>query len=303
MSAFNKIKEFEDAAKKAEEEFTAQYPAAEEAKPVEAEPAPEPVTTPEPTPEPVAPAPVDDQEKKYKDAIKGMNDAQRKAADLAKAKEEADKRSEELEAKLNDALDRAKRVQESAKAQPADPDDDLEADMPEVSRIAQKYATKAQRELETRLEETNKRLKAWEEKNQRVETETTAKRMMDEIKAVHADYDEVVNSEEMVHWINNDAPPIFKMIFEGAVPFQAKDAITVLNAFKSTTTPKTQQASTATPSAAEVAAPVKTNTPISTRLKTEAPPTLKEMDWYMHNSHKLSPEENAEWDRRLNGTT
>jgi hypothetical protein len=293
MSAFNKLAEFEEEAKKAEAEFndiykTADEPAkSEEVKPEE----PKVETPPEPAP------PVEDWEKKYKDSLKGMNEAQRKAADLEKdsAKKQAD-----LEAKLNEALERARQIQEATKVQPVVEEDDLESDMPEVAKIAKKYASKAQKELEARFDEINKRLKAEEESRTRIENDRTARRMVEDIKAVHPDYDQMVNSDEMIHWINNEAPPMYKAIFEGAIPFHAKDAITVLTAYKSTTTPKPKE-SAATPSAAEVAAPVKTNTPISTRLKTDAPLTMKDMDWFMHNSHKLKPEELAEWDKRLNG--
>lgn len=303
MSAFNKVKEFEEAVKQAEADLAAVYPpAAEEAK-LEDAPVPEAPAEPVPAPETPTPEPENEWEKKYKDSIKGMNEAQRKAAELAKAKEEQDKRISDMEAKLQEALEHAKKVQESAKAQPVEIEDDLEADMPEVAKIAQKYASKAQKDLEKRLAEIDARLKAEEENRKRIESDTTARKMMDEIKTVHPDYDTVVNSDEMVNWINNDAPPIYKAIFEGAIPFHAKDAIAVLNAYKSTTTPKPKAPVASTPSAAEVAAPVKTTTPISTRLKTDAPLTEKDMEYFMHNSHRMKSEELAEWDRKLNGTT
>ena len=80
-----KLKEFEEAAKKFEEEFLAVNPQtvvetkSENQEQEPAEPAPEPA--PEPTPEPI-----EDPDKKYKDLLKGMNEAQRKAAEAAKAK-------------------------------------------------------------------------------------------------------------------------------------------------------------------------------------------------------------------------
>ena len=299
--SFNKLADFEEKAKQAEAEFNEVYKAEEDRVIIPAETKPD-----GPAPEeakvdtPADPAPVaEDWEKKYKDSLKGMNEAQRKAAEVAKAKEEAEKKTVDLEAKLTEALERARLIQEAAKAQPVAEEDDLESDMPEVAKIANKYANKAKKELEARFAEIDKRLKAEEENRTRAENDRTAQRMVAEIKSAHPDYDQMVNSDEMIHWINNDAPPIYKAIFEGAIPFQAKDAITVLDAYKSTTTPKPK--APATPSAAEVAAPVKTNTPISTRLKTDAPLTMKDMDYFMHNSHKMKPEELAEWDRRLNG--
>ena len=123
--------------------------------------------------------------------------------------------------------------------------------------------------------------------------------MLEEIKTVHPDYDELVNSESMQNWINNEAPPIYKSIFDGTIQFQTKDAIAVLNAFKSTTTLKKAQGTT-TPSAAEIAAPVRTNPNIQPKLTPDRELTAKDYDYFMHNSHRMKPEELAEWDRRLN---
>jgi hypothetical protein len=123
--------------------------------------------------------------------------------------------------------------------------------------------------------------------------------MYQEIVKAHPDYDEVVNSDEMVHWINNEAPPIFKAIFEGSVPTTAKDAITVINAFKQTTTP-TQKAPVANrPSAAEVAAPVKAPTPIATKPRQEEGMTEAEIETAMKNIHRMSPAEIAALEKRV----
>ena len=298
MSAFNKLAEFEEEVKKSEAEFAEFYKdkAGEEAPKPEEPKEPEEAKTEEVPAEP-PPPPVEDWEKKYKDSLKGMNEAQRKASDEAKAKLELERKALELEAKLNEALERARHIQESAKPVAVE-EDDLESDMPEVAKIAKKYASKASKELDAKLEAINQRLKANEENQKRLDNDRTARQMVQEIKSAHPDYDQMVNSDEMIHWINNEAPPIYKQIFDGAIPFQAKDAITVLDAYKTHTTPK-PKASVTTPSPAEVAAPVKTNTPISSRFKTDAPLTEKDYEWYMHNSHKLTPEEHTEWDRRM----
>ena len=305
MSAFNKMKQFEDEAKAAEAEFAEIYPP-DEPEGSNQEAVTEATTTSEPTSEPSTPEPTPENEweKKYKDSLKGMNEAQRKASETVKAKEDAEKRATDLEARLSEALEAAKNAKSTKTYEPVDDDDDLEADMPEVAKIAKKYASRAQKDLEAKLSEITSRLKAEEDNRKRVETDASTRKMRDDIVSVHPDYDQLVNSEEMTAWINNEAPPIYKAIFEGAVPFHAKDAIAVLNAFKSTTSTPTQtKASPSTPSAAEVAAPVKTNTPISTRLKTDAPLTSKDLDYFMHNSHKMKGEELAEWDRRFDNMT
>ncbi len=304
MSAFNKMKQFEDEAKAAMEEFAEIYPPDEpegsnQEEAVTETPASEP---PSDAPAPES-APENEWEKKYKDSLKGMNEAQRKASEVAKAKEDAEKRANDLEARLNEALEAAKNAKTTKTYEPVE-EDDLEADMPEVAKIAQKYASRAQKDIEAKLADITARLRAEEDNRKRIETDTSTRKMRDDIVSVHPDYDQLVNSEEMTAWINNEAPPIYKAIFEGAVPFHAKDAIAVLNAFKSTTSTPTQtKASHSTPSAAEVAAPVKTNTPISTRLKTDAPLTSKDLDYFMHNSHKMKGEELADWDRRFDAMT
>lgn len=288
----NKLQEFAEQAKKAEEEFAALHQTEEPSTPEEAPTE----STPEPTavqPEPEA-KPEVTQEEKYKAAVKAMNEAQRKAAEATKEREEFLKRQQEMEAKLNEALEQlSKRPEPEAQ-------DDLETDMPEVARLAELKAKRVLSPLEQKMSQIETQLKALEEMRKQQETELNAKSMLTEIRNAHPDYDDVVNSDEMVAWINNEAPPVYKAIFDGAIKFTAKDAIAVLNAYKSTTTPTPAQKPT--PSAAEIAAPIKTNTLIASKPQTSKPITAKELDWFMHNSHKLNATELAEWDARLSST-
>lgn len=292
--SFNKLKEFEEAAKKAEEEFVAAntQPVDEtKTEPQNNGPAPEPA--PEPQPEP-SPEPAPDPDKKYKDMLKGMNEAQRKAAEAVKAKEETDKRLADLEKQYAEILEQAKKAQASAKAQPAE-DPDIEAlfsDLPDVAKIAKIEAERARKAVEPEIAELRKMLQEEREARAKSEKAESGRQMYQEITKAHPDYDEVVNSDEMVHWINNEAPPIYKAIFEGAVPVTAKDAIAVINAFKQTTTP-TPKAAPNRPSAAEVAAPVKAPTPIATKPRTEEPMTEAEIETAMKNIHRMSQPEIA----------
>jgi len=305
----SKIEDFQKVAEEEERKFREMFQSPEESE--AEEPVEEPSTvkpeTPaepvaEPTPEtttPTEPAPVEEpkvvDESKYKAAVKAMNEAQRKAAEAAKREEELAKREAELEARLRDltAPPKPTKVEE--------PEDDLETDLPEVARIAERKARKALTPYEQRLEQLEKMLKEERESRLHMAQEDERLKMLTQIKTAHPDYDELVNSDEMVAWVNNDAPPIYRAIFEGSIPFQARDAIAVLDAYKTTLTPTKPQAqvSRTVPSAAEIAAPVKTNTQIATKMNVDEPPTPKELDWFMHNSHKLSAEELAKWDRRL----
>lgn len=294
--SFDKLKDFEQAAKKAEEEFLALTKPSE---PAPSEPvATEPPTATEPpvppTEPPAEPAQPTFNEEEYKKQVKAMNAAQKAASEAEKRLKEFEERSKAEEERYNQILEKARQ----ASATPAyEPEDELESDMPEVAKLAERKAKGLLSPLEQKLQELESRLKAREEFQQKLDAETQAKTMLNEIKSAHPDYDEVVNSDEMVAWVNNQAPPMYKRIFDGSVQFDAKDAIEVINAYKRTTTP-TQRAQTS-PSAAEIAAPVKNNPQIATKLQSENPPTAKELEWFMHNSHRLKPEEVVEWDRRI----
>ena len=129
MSDFNKIQRFSDEAKELERQLFDE----------EGNLRSEPLTTsePEPDPEPaepeatqeveVAPLPHEPtaEEKKYKDAVKAMNEAQRESAELKKAQKAQEEKQKELEARLTEILEDKKR--EAAKVF-EEPEDDLEAD-------------------------------------------------------------------------------------------------------------------------------------------------------------------------------
>lgn len=287
MSAFNKLKEFEEKAELAEKELL--EASKEEADPLPPETEPDPATTEPPTETPAE----NEWEKKYKDALKGMNEAQRKAADAAKVAEEAAKKNAELEAKVKEALERAQKIQETSKVEP-EVEDELEAEMPEVVKIADRKARKAVTPLEARLEAMEKRLEAEKEFRQKMEAENYSRQMVKDIVTVHPDYHDVANSEEMTAWINNEAPPIYRAIFEGKIQFTAKDAIAVIDAFKAT-----QVKQTAKPGAAEMGVNTKPSG-VATQKTPEKPLTEKELTWFMHNSHRLKPEELASWEERIN---
>lgn len=300
--SFDKHKDFQAEVVKAEQDFHALYPK-DEVKPTEAVP-PTPTEPTDPaavvTPQ-VTPVATSEEDEKYKAAVKAMNEAQRKAAEAAKREEEFLKRETELKEKLEQAQEAARLAMERVppKVEAQEEHDDLEDDLPEVARIAERKAKKAMSPLEKRIADIEARQEAERVNRERLSQDAVAMKMLEEIKVVHPDYDQLVNSEEMTAWINNEAPPIYKSIFDGTIPFQTKDAIAVLNAYKSTTTPK-QASAPATPSAAEVAAPVRTNPNIAPKLTPDRELTAKDYDYFMHNSHRMKPEELAEWDRRLN---
>lgn len=297
--SFNKLKDFQEAAKKAEEEFLAAQ--AGDGNTPEPKPEPDPKPEPEPSPDPAPEPEPDDVHKKLKDMLKGMNEAQRKAAEAEKAKSETEKRLAELEKQYTEILDKAKKEKESAKAKPADDDPDLDSlfeELPDVAKIARAAAKRERETLAPEIAELRQMLQEERDARAKSEKASSGRQIYDDIVKVHPDYDSLVNSDEMTYWINNEAPPIFKAIFEGSVPVTAKDAITVLNAFKQTTTP-TPKAGKDKPSPAEVAAPVKTNTPIVPRSRADDEMSPAEIESAMKNIHRMSPEEVAELNRRI----
>lgn len=282
----SQLKKFQEAAEQAERDLLA-------ANPPEPEPVPEPPieeAKPEPEPEPI-PA-VDDE--KYKAAVRAMNEAQRKAAEAAKREEEFTKEKQALEAKLQEALERAQKAAE--KPQPVDEEEDeLERDLPEVTKIAKRAAEKAKLELQKELADLKKWRSEQEERFKTSEQEVLARAIASEVKTAHPDYEQVVASEEMVAWVNNEAPPIYKAIFEGTVPSTGKDRILVLDAFKATRpAPKKDSA---TPS--DTKAPVKDSPAIQTKTQTKKLPTEAEMIAFSRNIHRMTPEQIAEFEARL----
>lgn len=293
--SFNKHQDFEKAAQDAERLFMEQTNPAPETTPVpvqEVAPVIESAPVPNPVAEPVVdPAKPIVDEDKYKASVKAMNEAQREAANLRKQQEQIAKEKDELQQKLDDFIRQSKQRPVEA------PDDDLEIDMPEVAKIAERKALQAERRLEEKLAEINK----WKEDFTRTqlerEAESSKTRFRQSVLAAHPDFDEVVNSDEMVAWVNNEAPPIFKSIYDGSVPFSERDVIAVVSQFKQAHAPKAQAHSK--PNAADIAAPVRTSPVISTNAEEDRPITEAELNDFMHNAQRKTPAEMDDFNRRL----
>lgn len=292
----SQLKKFQEAAEQMEKDLLE----AASAEP-EQEPSEETKLESEPPQEsPTEQKPVFDEEE-YKKQVKAMNAAQQAAADAEKRKAEAEKllaeiseRREAEEKRTQELLERAKKAAEAAK--PVDEEEDeLERDLPEVTKIAKRAAEKAKLELQKKIDEFDKWRAQQEERSKLTEQEALARAIASEVKTAHPDYEQVVASEEMVAWVNNDAPPIYKAIFEGSVPSTAKDRILVLDAFKSTR-PAPKQGSN-TPS--DVKAPVKDSPSINTKTQVKKLPTESEMIEFSRNIHKMTPEQIAAFEARL----
>jgi len=286
----NKVKDFEEAAAAAERQFlgiTDPEPTTPEAPvtPEVAEPvAPEPPPTlePEAAPDPETPKALIDEEK-YKGSVKAMNEAQREAAELRKQQAKFAEEKDALEAKLNEFIRQSKERPE--------PMDDLESDMPEVAQIAELKARKVRDELASQIEEINK----WRRER---DAEASTNRLWQAVLAKHPDFDDVVNSEAMVAWVYNEAPPIYRAIYDGHVPFSERDVIAVVDQFKQTLAPKPEATRPNKPSAADIAAPVRTS-PVISLVQEEDPVTEAEINDFMHNVQRKSPAEVAAFNAKL----
>lgn len=301
MSDFNKGKQFSEEAKEAERRmFDEQGNLRNELLPEsEPEKAPEPVVDepkveaevkPETPPEPVKPDPKNVEEDKYKAAVKAMNEAQREAADARKSiKDQADKQAE-LETRLNAVLEERKK--DAAKVHPAD---DLERDLPDVVEISERKAQKLEQKLDPRIALVEKELAELRAERKKAAEESAGLLMRQEVMKAHADFDEVVNSEAMQAWVNSDAPPIYKAIYDGSIPFTAKDVIQVMNHFKSTLAPTKVVSDTPN----DKSAAVKTVVTPSSKGNKPAPLTEAEMNEFKQTGHHWDSKRRAEFNERL----
>lgn len=261
----------------------------------------QPETTPEPeTPEAPAseavveapPAVVPDpkvvEEDKYKAAVKAMNEAQREAAELRKAQKDQEYKQVELEKRLSELVEERKRpvVQ--------DFDDELESDLPDVAKLSERKARQVMDPVLKELED----IKRWRHEQEstavKAREEQSALLMRQEVLKQHADFDEVVNSEAMQKWIENEAPPVYKKIYDGSIPFDTKDVVQVLNHFKSTLVPAKVVADKPSDKAS-------VKTPVNPTSKPTKPASVtpEELTEFKNKGHRWSPEKRAEFTARL----
>ncbi len=249
------------------------------------EPAPEPeaVETEPAPPEPVV------EEKKYKDAVKAMNEAQREAAELRKAQKAQEERQAELEKRLNEIL--------AQKVEPPkpEPEDELESDLPDVVKIAEKKARKVRDEVLSQLEEIKRRQEALEKVRQEEADKQAGLTIIQEVTKRHPDYHEVVNSDGLRGWLESEAPPIYRSIYEGKVPATAADISAVLDHYKSTLAPPKVVAD----KPSDKKAPVNTPPTPSTKPNKPAPPTTDEIIEFQNRGHHWSKEKRDDFNARL----
>lgn len=293
MSEFFKAKQFSEEAKDAERRMFDEngnlrdelLPPPEPETTPEPEPTPEPTPGPEPKPEP----PVEtDSDKKYKEAVRAMNEAQRKAADLEKATKAQAEKQAELEARL-------KELTEAKQVVPAEPEDDLETDLPEVTKLAERKAKQAVDPVQKELDDIKKRLAAEEERIKKATQEDAGAKIYAEVTKAFPDYDTLIASEELQTWLTTDAPPIYKAIYDGAVPSTAKDIVEVLSRFKSSLVPTKVVADTPT----DKATAAKTVVTPSSKGNKPAPLTEAEIRDFQNNVHRWDAKRKADFNARL----
>jgi hypothetical protein len=235
-----------------------------------------------------------DEDKKYKDAVKAMNEAQREAAELRKAQKEQADRQAELEQRLNEILKAKEKEKELPK--PMEPEDDLEQDLPEVTKIAERKARKVQAELEARIAEIDKRLAAEEKIQKQKADEQAGLMIVQEVMKAHPDYQEVANSEGLKNWVEaEDTPPLFKAVYEGKVPATARDIVEVINRYKSSLVP----AKITSDKPSDKVPTVKSTPNPTTKPNKPAPLTPAEIKQYQDNVHRMSAKDKEAFDVRL----
>lgn len=281
MSDFNKAKKFSDTAKELERQLF------DEQGNLRSEPTtPDPEPTPDPTPEPVTPPEPTVEEKKYKEAVKAMNEAQRKAAEAEKRAKEQEEKQAELQKRLEEVL--------KAKETPVvvEDEDDLESDLPEVTKIAERKAKKEADAVRAELAEIKKKLEAEELAQKAKADEQAGILIVQEILKSHSDYEEIANSEELKNWVENEAPPMYKSIYEGKTAATAADIVEVISRFKSTRVPTPDKPSDTSIASKSVSVP-------SSKSDKPAPLSEAEIREFQNKGHRWPKEQREAFNRRL----
>ena len=259
--------------------FTNQLPAADDKGAISAEPAVDNEATEEPSinnssaketrlgGEPVVNESPSD--KQYKAAVKAMNEAQREKAELEKLMKKQLEDSDSLKTELENIKKQigTKQKEETSVTNLDDVFSEWENDLPDTTRMV-KSATNAIKEdlsrmFSEKLLTVEQQLNDQKKEKELIKLQEIVRLRDERVKTVHPDYDDIRFSDEFKTWIYEDAPSIYKSVYEGTVSFDERDASRVIEDYKSSkgisanksTSPKSK------PGAAEVS--VKTQSAVS----------------------------------------
>lgn len=201
-------------------------------------------------------------EKQYKSAVKAMNEAQRKAAEAERLLKQQAEENEKFKNELLAIKQQLSQKQPEASSvslidQALDKWKEEYPDTVNMNRAtAQAVKQEVENLLQTRLSSVEEQIRASREEQERFKILEQIRLRDERVKQVHNDYDDVRLSDEFKSWIYGDAPSIYRSVYEGSIPFDDRDAIKIMDDYKSFSKPPEQPkpvVSRPKPGAAEVA--------------------------------------------------
>lgn len=176
--------------------------------------------------------------KQYKSAVKAMNEAQRQKAEM----ERLAKEREEENLRIKMELEAIKRQNQLPKEDTTENElnDSLSEwdDLPETQAAVKKGAKVVINKVNQKVSAVEQEIIDLKKALEDSKIQTAIAERDKKIKEVHADYDDVRLSDEFKMWIYGEAPSMYKRIYEGSIPFDEKDAISIVDSFKSYSSPK-----------------------------------------------------------------
>lgn len=181
-------------------------------------------------------------ERQYKAAVKAMNDAQRQKAEsdrmLKQQAEEHERFKAELMAIKQQVQQGSKPNNVSLVDQALSPYAEEYPDTFKMDILAANAVKEEVRNLiDSRFQNVEDQLRQSREEQDRFKVLEQIRLRDDKVKKVHPDYDDVRLSDDFKTWIYGEAPSLYKAVYEGAIPFDERDAVKIVSDFKSYATP------------------------------------------------------------------
>ena len=182
-------------------------------------------------------------EKQYKSAVKAMNEAQRKAAETERLLKQQAEENEKFKNELLAIKQQLSQKQPEASSvslidQALDKWKEEYPDTVNMNRAtAQAVKQEVENLLQTRLSSVEEQIRASREEQERFKILEQIRLRDERVKQVHTDYDDVRLSDEFKSWIYGDAPSIYRSVYEGSIPFDDRDAIKIMDDYKSFSKP------------------------------------------------------------------
>lgn len=176
--------------------------------------------------------------KQYKSAVKAMNEAQRQKAEA----ERIVKEREEENLRIKQELEAIKRQNLVPKEDTTETELDetlSEFDLPDTQSMVKKGAKVVINKVNEKVSAVEQEIYDLKKALEDSKVQALVAERDKKIKEVHSDYDDVRLSDEFKSWIYSDAPSMYKKIYEGTIAFDERDAISIIDSYKSFASPKT----------------------------------------------------------------